>query len=203
MIGRPPEEDHDRAANAVRFNKHKLRKNNNLVAAMYALYLSGKSLEQVGEVYKRTRQSIYSLFQSRGYPLRSKKKYPELVIDGIKFTPSHKAGLWRATIRSKNLLLSHYIWAKHHGPVPKGHGIHYKNGDRNDNRIENLELLTIAEISSKYSPHLNQFTSPTGSRIVRRGKFGRPDKIFKSGEKPVGKLSKSADFLGIEDRDNE
>jgi len=35
--------------------------------------------------------------------------------------------------------------------------------DRTKNEIENLELLTIKEISGKYNPHLNQFTSPTGS----------------------------------------
>ena len=140
------------------------RKNNDLVAAMYALYLTGKSLEQVGEVYKKSRQAVYDQFRCRGYQLRPKKKLPEKIIDGIKFTPSHKGGYWRATGRKKNVMLSHFLYQKHVAPVPAGYGVHHKDLNRNNFDLTNLELLTIAEISSKYSPHLNQFTSPHGSR---------------------------------------
>lgn len=143
------------------------RKNNDLVAAMYALYLTGKSLATVAKIYRKSRQSVYGQFKARGYKLRSKIKLPFKIIDGIKFTPSHKGGYWRATQRDKSLLLSHFLYSKHISPVPKGYGIHHKDLDKNNFAIDNLELLTIAEISSKYSPHLNQFTSPNGSRKKR------------------------------------
>lgn len=164
------------AGNVVRFNQHRKRRNNDLVAAMYAMYITpdpdtgGKrSLEFVAKCYGRSRQAVYDVFRSRGYQLRSKPVKEFVVVDNIKFTP-RSDGYWRATTGDRKQLHV-YVWEKHFGKLKPGHGIHHKDLDRSNNSIGNLVCMRIAEISSKHNPHFNQFTSPTGSRKWKRGRI--------------------------------
>ena len=40
-----------------------------------------------------------------------------------------------------------FVWEAYHGPIPEGMVIHHINGDNQDNRIENLQMVTPVEHS--------------------------------------------------------
>ncbi len=50
-------------------------------------------------------------------------------------------------------LLHRHIWEQHHGPVPEGKIVAFKNGDPSDFRIENLELITREENMLRNTRH--------------------------------------------------
>jgi len=52
---------------------------------------------------------------------------------------------WRAV----HLLL----WEATHGPVPKGHAIAFRNGDKRDIRLDNLECISRVELMARNSVH--------------------------------------------------
>lgn len=68
-------------------------------------------------------------------------EYPKYVeYDGLRFCRDEKTGYYlNSTIRKR---LHRYIWEKEVGAIPKGYHIHHINGNKSDNRIDNLSLMT-------------------------------------------------------------
>lgn len=52
-----------------------------------------------------------------------------------------KDGYWEFTIGGQHWLEHRYVWSQAHGSIPDGALVHHVNGDRGDNRLENLELV--------------------------------------------------------------
>lgn len=53
------------------------------------------------------------------------------------------------------------VWIEAHGPIPAGHVVVFKNGDKTDIRLENLELISRAELAERnhykrYPPELRR-----------------------------------------------
>lgn len=47
---------------------------------------------------------------------------------------------------TRKLRMEHVlVWEAHYGPVPPGKELHHRNGNKLDNRIENLQLVTRLE----------------------------------------------------------
>jgi len=166
--------------NRLRFNKHPLRKNNDIVAAMYAMYLRGPdakpcSLAQIARYYHKTRQAIYDVFRSRGYNLRSKRLSGLTVVDGFRFT-LFKGGYLRGTVRGRRQLLHHYIWEKERGKVPRGFVLHHKDNDPANNVIGNLELVPKRETPKRFNPeHRNQYSTPDDHKKCPQCGAPRPE----------------------------
>ena len=159
----------EKELNKVKFTKYKNKKNNILVAGMYAMYKTGKSLAFVAKNYRKSRQAVFELFITREYKLRSKELKGLTTIDGINFTET-KDGYLRGTIgmawNGKKRILAHqYIWEKNKGSIPLGFVIYHKDGNKKNNLIENLELVQKKDMVKKFNPNYhNQFTKFTNER---------------------------------------
>lgn len=45
------------------------------------------------------------------------------------------------------------LWEKHNGPVPDGHAVIFRNGNKRDIRLDNLALVSRAELMARNSVH--------------------------------------------------
>jgi hypothetical protein len=45
------------------------------------------------------------------------------------------------------------LWEAAHGPVPKGHAIAFRNGDKRDIRLDNLQCISRRELMARNSVH--------------------------------------------------
>lgn len=54
-------------------------------------------------------------------------------------------GYLRGNFGGRMRLQHNVVWERHHGPVPTGFDVHHANGDGQDNRIENLSLVSRTE----------------------------------------------------------
>ncbi|MEK6881917.1 MAG: HNH endonuclease signature motif containing protein [Nanoarchaeota archaeon] len=72
-----------------------------------------------------------------------------------KYRYKHSQGYIEILTPNRERMLEHrYIWEKHNGKIPEGFDIHHKNHIKNDNRIENLELISKKEHGKLSSMHL-------------------------------------------------
>ena len=116
---------------------------------MYADYLQGLSLDQVGKIYGMTRQSVYSGFKVRNFKLRGVNFKPFQIFDRKKFS-LRPTGYYELT-NSDRTPMHIYVWRFYNGEIMKGYEIHHIDFDKSNNNIENLQLLTKSEHTKLHS----------------------------------------------------
>ena len=77
-------------------------------------------------------------------------------------------------------LLNRHIWEKHHGPIPAGHIVRFKDGNRAHCELGNFELITLAENMKRNTihnlpPQLKQVIQLTGA--LKRKIRNREEKL--------------------------
>lgn len=75
-------------------------------------------------------------------------------------------GYVRVNMPGKKYWVHRIIWEMHNGAIPEGMQIDHINHVRNDNRIENLRLVTIQENRKNQSINSRNKTGVTGVCIV-------------------------------------
>lgn len=58
------------------------------------------------------------------------------------------------TKKNRKRLVHRVIWEENFGEIPEGYEVHHKNGNKADNRIENLEIITHKKHCNNYHPEV-------------------------------------------------
>jgi len=110
---------------------------------MFALYERGYSLAEVARAFATTRQSVYKMLVSRGLRLRGKRPLPFIEYRGERYT-LRVVGYYGKT-RGTRSFLHRDVWQDANGPIPEGMDIHHRDGNRENNALENLALMDKAD----------------------------------------------------------
>lgn len=185
-------------------------------AALMGLKCSKEKKARSGKIGSTDPKSIASRFQKGHTPKNKGKKIAPEVYEKIKDTMFKKGhapvnyrpvGSERINVEgyvevkvedpNKWRLKQRLIWEKEMGPIPPGCNIQFRNGNRQDLRIENLYLISKAEqMKSENSVHARY---PEELKQVMRIKAGLKRRITeynKKQEKKYGKECESRDSEG-------
>ena len=72
--------------------------------------------------------------------------------------------------KPQSMLVHRKIWIKHYGEIPKDFIIHHKNGNKKDNRIENLQSISRSEHTKS---HTNRNVVPKPNSVVGNKKLSK------------------------------
>lgn len=81
-----------------------------------------------------------------------KRKHPVPEFNGVRYYRK-PSGYYKACHSTGGAYLHRVVWEHHNGPIPEGHHVHHKDHDRNNNTIENLELMPASEHATLHGKH--------------------------------------------------
>jgi len=108
---------------------------------MYAAYKSGKELKEVAEDFNVKYHTLWASFKRDGHALRKQFFLKSRLFNGLKYSRQWD-GQWLSTAGGKKTL-THAVWEFHKGKLKKGTHLRFKDGDRDNMDIDNLEIKYI------------------------------------------------------------
>ena len=66
-----------------------------------------------------------------------------------------------------------YIWKYYHGSIPKGYQIHHKDGNKDNNTITNLCIMSIGEHLKMHAKNNNWIGSEANKEQLRKANLKR------------------------------
>lgn len=79
------------------------------------------------------------------------------IVDGHKFKKDKKTGYYLSgAINGKRYRLHRYIYMKYKGDIPKGYDIHHIDHNKDNNEIENLQLLSSTKHKSIHGKEVSE-----------------------------------------------
>lgn len=78
------------------------------------------------------------------------------IVNDLRFRKDTKTGYYLCgkLVNGKRPRLHRYIWELFNGTIPKGYDVHHKDHNKDNNEIDNLELLTKREHIEKHKEEL-------------------------------------------------
>ena len=96
-------------------------------------------------------------------------KNPILEFDGKRFYFKPN-GYFKLQFEHGGTYMHRYVWAFYNGPIPEKHHVHHRDGNKANNSIENLELLTASDHARQHS---NELFAKNPEETRRRVKFAQ------------------------------
>lgn len=93
--------------------------------------------------------------------------------DGYKFRKDKKTGYWLCSTLHKRL--HRYIYEKYNGTIPKGYEVHHIDHNKDNNEIDNLELLTRKQHNELHKREMTE--EQKEKRRINLEKNARPKAI--------------------------
>lgn len=119
-------------------------RNNELAQAMYDRYCQGLSLADVAAEFDRSRQTVWKMFDRRGWDMRERPPArPSVEFAGRRFSLRDN-GYYAATDGDR-AFLHRVVWYLAHGPLPPDWDVHHLDHDKTNNDLANLHALSKAD----------------------------------------------------------
>lgn len=161
-------------------------------ARLLGLRTSPEHIAAAGRMYSKHPKSVATRFQKGSVPPNKGKKMPADVYAKVSRTMFKKGNIPAAhkSVGTELLRKDGYVWVKvaepnkwkqkhrllweqHHGTIPAGHNVQFRNKDRRDIRIENLYLISRADQMRDENSLIASYPKPLADLIRLKGAINR------------------------------